>query len=155
MSSRLVAEGRIVASRFLRPVTAAQIRATPEWHPTYPAARVVFVQDANEGDGAGFDNLDLGASAWTFFQVTSTWEDIAEAYARHFAGLGWQRHDAGGRHWTHQVWMSAAHPGESIAVTHRPPQPRDSWSANPEGGTVFSVFHRVDPAPSSDGTPDA
>jgi hypothetical protein len=145
-----------VASRFRRPVTAAQIRGTPEWRQPYSGAKVVYIQDANEGDGAGFDSLDLGASAWTFFQVASTWEKIAEAYTRRLSDLGWTRYDAGGPHWTHQVWMSPAHPGESIAVTHRPPRPWGSWGgANPEEGTVFSVFHRVDPAPNSARGPDA
>jgi hypothetical protein len=121
----------------------------------YPGAKVVYTQDANEGDGSGFDNLDRGASAWTFFQVASTWEEIAEAYARQLTDLGWKRYDAGGPHWTHQVWMSSAYPGESLAVTHRPPQPWGSWGANPEDGTVFSVFHRVDPASTSARGPDA
>jgi hypothetical protein len=50
-------------AEFRRPVTAAQIRARPKWQAAYPGAEIVCEQDADEGQAAGFDNLDKPASA--------------------------------------------------------------------------------------------
>jgi len=134
---------------FRRPVTAAQIRARPEWQAPYPGAEVVYEQDADEGQGAGFDNLDMGASAWTFYHAeAATWEQIVDTYAERLTALDWRRTDAGGPYWSHQVWASAARPGESVALSHQPPQFGQPWDKAREG-TTFSLFHRVNPAPGS------
>jgi hypothetical protein len=137
----------MVAEAFERPVTAAQIRATREWQATYPGVEVVYEQQADEGEGAGFDNLDLGAHAWTYYHAAATWEEIVDAYRAQLMAFGWHRTDAGGSYWTDQRWGSNDHPGRSIALTHRPPQPWEAWSYDPSLGTVFSVMYRVDPAP--------
>jgi hypothetical protein len=139
---------------FQRPVTAAQIRARPEWQATYPDAEVVYEQDADEGQGSGFDNLNMNASAWTYYHApAATWEQVVDAYASRLTTLGWRRTDAGGPYWTHQVWTSPARPGESIAVSHRPPT-WERWRDRTREGTVFSLFHSVNPA-SAGGASDA
>jgi hypothetical protein len=130
---------------FRRPVTAAQIRARPEWGVTYPNAEVVYEQDADEGQGSGFDNLNMNASAWTYYRAAATWEEVVDDYGSRLTTLGWHRTDAGGPYWTHQIWTSPARPGEQIAVTHRPPS-WEPWRTDPPEGTVFSLFHQVDPA---------
>ncbi len=130
---------------FLRPVTAAQIRATDEWRATYPGVQVVYEQDADEGEGAGFDNLDLGASARTYYHAEATWEAIVDAYRERLTGLGWHRRDAGGPYWTDQSWIAPDRPGHSIRVIHRPPQPWEPWTYDPNSGTVFEVSYRVEP----------
>jgi hypothetical protein len=131
-----------------RPVTAAGIRASDDWPVTYPDAEVVYEQDADEGEGAGFDNLDLGASAWTFYRVDASWEAIVDFYRERLTARGWQRRsDAGGPYWSGQRWTSADRPGHSIALTHRPPQPWDSWPFERGDGTLFDLLYRVDPAP--------
>ena len=137
-----------MAEPFQRPVTAAQIRTSAEWQATYPGAEVFYEQDADEGEGTGFDNLDLGASAWSYYYAAATWEEIVDFYRERLTAMGWRRKsDAGGPYWTDQRWIAAGRPGAGIALTLRPPQPWERWSFDPTKGTVFSVFYRVDPAP--------
>jgi hypothetical protein len=129
-----------------RPITAAQIRATDDWPPTYPGAEAVYQQDTGEGEGVGFDNLDLGAHAWTFYRVDATWEAIVDFHREHLTARGWQRRsEAGGPYWTNQRWISTERPGHSIALINRPPQPWDSWPFERGNGTLFDVYYRVDP----------
>ena len=79
---------------FKRPVTAAQIRAQPEWQAPYPGAEVLDEQDADEGQGTGFDNLNMNASAWTYYHApAATWhrataEQIVDEYASRLTTLG-------------------------------------------------------------------
>lgn len=131
----------------LRPVTAAGIRAGDDWPEHYPGATVLYEQDANEGEGAGFDNLDLGAHAWTFYRVDATWEAIVDFYRERLTARGWQRRsDAGGPYWTDQRWFALDRPGQSIALIYRPPKPSDRWASEPGDGIVFDIYYRVDPA---------
>jgi hypothetical protein len=143
-----------VIDSFRRPVTADQIRSSDEWPAMYPGAEVLYEQNADEGEGAGFDNLDLGAHAWTFYRVEATWEQIVDFYRERLTARGWARRtDAGGPYWTDQRWISADRPGQSIALIHRPPQPWDLWPFEP-GATVFDIYYRVDPETRGEGGAD-
>jgi hypothetical protein len=143
-----------MADALRRPVTAAQIRATEEWRATFPGVEVVWEASADEGEGAGFDNLDLGAHVRAYYLVTAPWEEIVDEFRSRLIGLGWRRLDAAEAYATHQRWTAPDRPGAEIALIHRPPEPWESWTYDPALATVFEVFFHVDPAGSPDSVID-
>ena len=71
------------------PITAALLRARPEWQRGLPNPKLVYEEMADEGEGIGFDNLDPSAMARVWLQTPLPWSDVLSWYRELLSGLGW------------------------------------------------------------------
>jgi hypothetical protein len=76
--------------RFNRPVTAAQLFNTPEMDLRYPKEIELGRDGADEGEGRGFDNMDLSAAAERSIATSDAAAMVVPWFAEHLIALGWR-----------------------------------------------------------------
>lgn len=134
-------------------ITADSLRAREEWRQSFPGAKVVWEETADEGVGVGFDGLDPSAMMRAFFRTSSPWADVLAWYQVLLAAHGWL--GAGVRSDEWWEWTAPARPGERFLVMDRSrvPESLKAW-AQPQDTLLFEVMFRartspVEPAPSA------
>lgn len=73
-----------------RPIPAAALFATPEMSLRFHGEVEVDRRGADEGEGSGFDNMDMSASAERILVPGEKWEDVLLRCREQFRSLGWQ-----------------------------------------------------------------
>jgi hypothetical protein len=81
--------------RYERPVTSAQLFDTPEMRLRYPGAVELLRDGADEGQGRGFDDMDLSAAAERTIATPDPAPAVVSWFAERLVALGW-RDDGGG-----------------------------------------------------------
>jgi hypothetical protein len=76
--------------RFDRPVSAAQLFATPEMSMRYPGEIELRRDGADEGEGRGFDNVDLSAGADRTIATPDAAATVVSWFAERLTALGWR-----------------------------------------------------------------
>jgi len=108
------------------PITAESLARRDEWRRVFPGWETVWVEEADEGRGIGFDGLDPSAMVRAFRRVAAPWSDILPWYRSLFLELGWQERVVKDDWWWE--WSSATRPGEPLVVMDRTRIP-DEWPA--------------------------
>jgi hypothetical protein len=129
------------------PITAESLARRDEWRRVFPGSETVWVEEADEGRGIGFDGLDPSAMVRAYRRVAAPWSDILGWYRSLFLELGWQERVVKDDWWWE--WTSAARPGEELLVMDRTRIP-DNWPAEvheiwlgiraEDPGTLFEVM---------------
>jgi len=83
-------EPALGGERVIRPVTAAQLFNTPEMGLRYPAEVEVRRDGANEGEGRGFDNIDLSAAAERWIATSDAAATAVAWFAEQLIARGWK-----------------------------------------------------------------
>ena len=119
------------------PITAASLRDRDEWV-LYPGATAVWVQEADEGRGIGFDGLDPSAMVRGYFRTPATWPEVFAWYAERLAGLGWESRSVREDWWWE--WDAPSRPGERFLLMDRTRVP-EAWQrwAPPVEVLLFEV----------------
>ena len=81
---------RSAASASNRPVTAAHLFNTPEIGLRYPAETELLRDGADEGEGRGFDNMDLSAAAERSIATSDAAATVVSWFAEQLIALGWR-----------------------------------------------------------------
>jgi hypothetical protein len=76
--------------RYDRPVTAAQLFNTPEIGLRYPTEIELRRDGADEGEGRGFDNIDLSAAAERSIATPDAAATVVSWFAEQLIALGWR-----------------------------------------------------------------
>lgn len=81
--------------RLSRPVSAAALLATDEMRLRYPGEVELRRGGANEGEGRGFDNLDLSAAGERTIAAVERADTVVAWFVEKLEGLGWTHHGDG------------------------------------------------------------
>lgn len=77
-------------TRWSRPAQAESLFASPEMALRSEEEIEVDRRGANEGDGVGFDNIDMSAYAERIFVPGDDWQTVRDWYRARFEALGWR-----------------------------------------------------------------
>jgi hypothetical protein len=137
-------------------ITADSLRAREEWRQSFPGAKMVSEETADEGVGHGFDGLDPSAMLRASFRTSNSWADVLAWYRVLLAASGWLGTGVHSDEWSEWwEWTSPARPGERFLVMDRSRVPENlkAW-AQPQDTLLFEVMftartNPVEPAPSA------
>jgi hypothetical protein len=77
--------------KWQRPVLATALLDSPEMALRLEGETEVDRRGADEGEGTGFDNLNLMAYAERVFVPPAGWEEARAFYSRELIALGWRK----------------------------------------------------------------
>jgi hypothetical protein len=118
-------------------ITAASLRARYEWSRVFPGAAVAWQDEANEGDGFGFDNLDPSAMVRAYMRTVAP-SAVLHWYRDQLAALGWAGTAVQEDSWWE--WVSPARPGERFDLLDRGRSSVPTIVARIEGTTLYEIL---------------
>ena len=119
-------------------ITAASLRARDEWSRGFPGAAVAWQDEANEGDGFGFDNLDPSAMVRAYMRTVAPWSAVLHWYRDQLAALGWAGRAVQDDSWWE--WVSPARPGGHFDLLDRGRSSVPTIVARIEGTTLYEIL---------------
>jgi len=146
-----------VAERFTRPVSARQLFAAPEMLLRYPDEIEVRREGTDEGEGRGFDGIDLSAAAARTLAAPDDAATVVSWFVEQLVSLGWtdQRDGSAGRDEGESFFARVArNRGTSSIASRLPAHDREIqegfensfYQGAPSGWSVVTLIYTVAPS---------
>jgi len=129
-------------------ITAASLRAFDVWQAPFPGSILAWEEEADEGDGIGFDGIDPSAMVRALFRTHASWDEVLEWYRKRLDAFGWQGREVKPHAWW--VWWPTSHPGTRFDVMDQGQTAQHPGWPVPEelvGMTAFEVLLRASGRP--------